>query len=30
MSIREQMRKGTTVVIILILLAEADRPMYGY
>ena len=30
MSIREQMRKGTTVVIILNLLAEADRPMYGY
>ena len=30
MSIREQMRKGTTVVIILNLLAETDRPMYGY
>jgi PadR family transcriptional regulator PadR len=30
MSIREQMRKGTTIVIILNLLAEADRPMYGY
>ena len=30
MSIREQMRKGTTVVIILNLLAEVDRPMYGY
>jgi len=30
MSIREQMRKGTTVVLILNLLAEADRPMYGY
>ena len=30
MSIREQMRKGTTVVIILNLLSEADRPMYGY
>lgn len=30
MSIREQMRKGTTNVIILNLLAEMDRPMYGY
>jgi PadR family transcriptional regulator PadR len=30
MSIREQMRKGTTTVIILNLLAELDRPMYGY
>lgn len=30
MSIREQMRKGTTTVIILNLLAETDRPMYGY
>ena len=30
MSIREQMRKGTTVVIILNLLAETERPMYGY
>jgi PadR family transcriptional regulator PadR len=30
MSIREQMRKGTTVVIILNLLAETNRPMYGY
>jgi DNA-binding PadR family transcriptional regulator len=30
MSIREQMRKGTTTVIILNLLAERNRPMYGY
>jgi PadR family transcriptional regulator, regulatory protein PadR len=30
MSVREQMRKGTTTVILLNLLAEADRPMYGY
>ena len=30
MTIQEQMRKGTTTVIILNLLAEADRPMYGY
>ncbi len=30
MTIREQMRKGTTNVIILNLLAELDRPMYGY
>ncbi len=30
MSFQEQMRKGTTTVIILNLLAEADRPMYGY
>lgn len=30
MSIQEQMRKGTTTVIILNLLADADRPMYGY
>ena len=30
MSIREQMRKGTTTVIVLNLLAELDRPMYGY
>ncbi|MCL7455175.1 MAG: helix-turn-helix transcriptional regulator [Anaerolineae bacterium] len=30
MSIREQMRKGTTTVILLNLLAEAGRPMYGY
>jgi len=28
--IREQMRKGTTTVILLNLLAEVDRPMYGY
>jgi DNA-binding PadR family transcriptional regulator len=30
MSIREQMRKGTTTVIILNLLADQNRPMYGY
>ena len=30
MTIREQMRKGTTTVIILSLLEELDRPMYGY
>lgn len=30
MTIQEQMRKGTTAVIILSLLAELDRPMYGY
>ena len=30
MTIREQMRKGTTTVIILSLLAELERPMYGY
>jgi DNA-binding PadR family transcriptional regulator len=30
MGIREQMRKGTTTVIILNLLADLDRPMYGY
>jgi DNA-binding PadR family transcriptional regulator len=30
MTIQEQMRKGTTTVIILNLLAEVDRPMYGY
>lgn len=30
MTIREQMRKGTTTVIILNLLAELERPMYGY
>src|SRR5512139_1453152 len=30
MGIREQMRKGTTTVILLNLLAEVDRPMYGY
>jgi PadR family transcriptional regulator PadR len=30
MAIQEQMRKGTTSVIILNLLAELGRPMYGY
>lgn len=30
MGIQEQMRKGTTTVILLNLLAEMDRPMYGY
>ena len=30
MGIREQMRKGTTTVILLNLLAEAEEPMYGY
>ena len=30
MTVQEQMRKGTTTVIILNLLAEADQPMYGY
>jgi PadR family transcriptional regulator PadR len=30
MTTREQMRKGTTTVILLNLLAELDRPMYGY
>lgn len=30
MSIREQMRKGTTTVILLNLLTEMERPMYGY
>jgi PadR family transcriptional regulator PadR len=30
MTIQEQMRKGTTQVIVLKLLAESDRPMYGY
>lgn len=30
MAIQEQMRKGTTSVIVLKLLAEAERPMYGY
>jgi PadR family transcriptional regulator PadR len=30
MAIREQMRKGTTTVILLNLLADLDRPMYGY
>ncbi len=30
MTIQEQMRKGTTTVIILNLLADLERPMYGY
>mgnify|MGYP001825110711 CR=1 FL=1 len=30
MTIQEQMRKGTTTVIVLNLLAEFERPMYGY
>jgi PadR family transcriptional regulator PadR len=30
MTIQQQMRKGTTTVIILSLLADLDRPMYGY
>ncbi|MFN2168599.1 MAG: PadR family transcriptional regulator [Anaerolineae bacterium] len=30
MGIREQMRKGTTTVILLNLLTEMERPMYGY
>jgi PadR family transcriptional regulator PadR len=30
MTIQEQMRKGTTTVIILNLLSDLDRPMYGY
>ena len=30
MTTQEQMRKGTTTIIILSLLADADRPMYGY
>jgi DNA-binding PadR family transcriptional regulator len=30
MTIQEQMRKGTTTVIVLNLLAELERPMYGY
>lgn len=30
MALHEQMRKGTTAVIILNLLADQDRPMYGY
>jgi DNA-binding PadR family transcriptional regulator len=30
MTIQEQMRKGTTTVIILSLLADMERPMYGY
>jgi DNA-binding PadR family transcriptional regulator len=30
MTIQEQMRKGTTTVIVLSLLVDLDRPMYGY
>jgi PadR family transcriptional regulator PadR len=30
MTIDEQMRKGTTTVILLSLLAKLGRPMYGY
>ena len=30
MTLQEQMRKGTTSVIILNLLVELERPMYGY
>ena len=30
MSTQDQMRKGTTAVIILNLLADLDRPMHGY
>ena len=30
MAVKEQMRKGTTTVILLNLLADLDRPMYGY
>ncbi len=30
MTVQEQMRKGTTTVILLHLLADMDRPMYGY
>lgn len=30
MTHREQMRKGTTSIILLSLLADAKRPMYGY
>jgi PadR family transcriptional regulator PadR len=30
MTIQDQMRKGTTAVILLNLLADMDRPMYGY
>jgi PadR family transcriptional regulator PadR len=30
MTIQEQMRKGTTTVILLNLLADVGRPMYGY
>jgi DNA-binding PadR family transcriptional regulator len=30
MAIQDQMRKGTTTVILLNLLADLDQPMYGY
>lgn len=30
MTIQQQMRKGTTTVIILNLLEDLERPMYGY
>jgi PadR family transcriptional regulator PadR len=30
MTVQDQMRKGTTSVIVLNLLAGLDRPMYGY
>ena len=30
MTVQDQMRKGTTSVIVLNLLANLDRPMYGY
>lgn len=30
MTIQDQMRKGTTTIILLNLLADLDRPMYGY
>jgi PadR family transcriptional regulator PadR len=30
LSIRQQMRKGTTTVVILKLLSDIDKPMYGY
>ncbi len=29
-SVRQQMRKGTTTVVILKLLVDTDEPMYGY
>jgi len=29
-SVRQQMRKGTTTVVILKLLVDVGRPMYGY
>ncbi len=29
-SVQQQMRKGTTTVTILKLLADMDEPMYGY